>query len=287
MNPLLQALGWVGESLDKPGAAVRGLLAGRPDQLLNLVPFSDTMGWTDPAQRTSGRDLLEGVGLLGENTEGLDFGDIAGAGVEMLLDPTNLIGGAAISRLLKPRPFGLKGGGATLRPVSGSGYASHVEAVAPSGSKVGEVILKGPEGYAESGIRDTWSGVIRPEETIGRVGGIELDPAYHGLGLGQQMYLDALNRTPIDWWYNSGNSPMATQAIEALRRKGLAEVHWDPSLAQWPDRQLGGMRIMRITPEGRAAAASGELLKSRMSQPSYSPLLAALGAEQALARYRP
>lgn len=29
VNPLLEALSYVGSSLDKPGAAVRGLLAGR------------------------------------------------------------------------------------------------------------------------------------------------------------------------------------------------------------------------------------------------------------------
>src|SRR3990167_6625502 len=46
--------GYVGETLDKPGRAVRGLLAGRPGELANLIPFSDTLGITDPAKSTSG-----------------------------------------------------------------------------------------------------------------------------------------------------------------------------------------------------------------------------------------
>lgn len=84
---ILSGLGWVGETLDKPGSAVRGLIAGQPEQLLNLIPFSDTLGITDPTTRVSGRDLLEKAGLLGANEEGLDWGDVAGFGAEVALDP--------------------------------------------------------------------------------------------------------------------------------------------------------------------------------------------------------
>lgn len=102
LNELLDALAYAGETLDKPGAAVRGLAAGRPDQLLNLVPFSDAIGLTDPSQRVSGRDLLQQYGMLGENTPGLDFGDVAGFAVEEGLDPVNWIpGGFVAKRILK------------------------------------------------------------------------------------------------------------------------------------------------------------------------------------------
>lgn len=102
MGALLDALGWAGESLDKPGAAMRGLLAGRPGELANLIPFSDTLGFTDPSQRTSGRGLLEQYSLLSPKQEGEAFGlgDLAGIGVEMLLDPTNLVGAGAIKKLI-------------------------------------------------------------------------------------------------------------------------------------------------------------------------------------------
>lgn len=87
-------LQYIGETLDKPGRAVRGLLGGKPSELANLIPFSDTMGLTDPSKSVSGRDLLEQGGLLDKNTPGLDWGDVAGFGAEVLTDPTSFITGA-------------------------------------------------------------------------------------------------------------------------------------------------------------------------------------------------
>lgn len=96
----LSALGYVGSTLDKPGAAVRGLLAGQPGQLANLIPFSDTLGITNEADRVSGRDLLEQYGMLGANTPGLDWGDAAGFGAEVLTDPLTYLtfGGSALTK---------------------------------------------------------------------------------------------------------------------------------------------------------------------------------------------
>jgi hypothetical protein len=96
-------LQYVAETLDKPGAAVRGLLTGRPDQLLNLIPFSDTLGITDPRERTSGRDLLQSYGLATRNVEGFHpfknptdaFWDVAGLGTEILTDPLTWVTGPA------------------------------------------------------------------------------------------------------------------------------------------------------------------------------------------------
>jgi hypothetical protein len=90
---MLSGLQWTAESLDKPGRAIRGLLDGRPSELLNLIPFSDTMGLTDPTQSTSGRDLLEHYGMLAPNQEGFDTGDLAGFGVELATDPLTFVGG--------------------------------------------------------------------------------------------------------------------------------------------------------------------------------------------------
>lgn len=94
-------LQYVGETLDKPGRAVRGLLGGKPGELANLIPFSDTMGLTDPSQSVSGRDLLEQAGLVGANQVGsLDVGDVAGFGAEVLLDPTTYLtfGASAVGK---------------------------------------------------------------------------------------------------------------------------------------------------------------------------------------------
>jgi hypothetical protein len=109
----MSGLSYVGESLDKPGKALRGLLAGKPAELAHLIPFSDFLGITDSdgllspsgyfgglgihatdeTQTVGGRDLLEQWGALAPNQEGLDWGDAAGFGAEVLLDPSLLVGG--------------------------------------------------------------------------------------------------------------------------------------------------------------------------------------------------
>lgn len=108
-NPLLDALGYIGDSLDKPGRAIRGVLGGRPEEGLAAIPFSDAMGLTDPANRVSGRDLLQNLGLVGEKgpDDGFGLGDLGGMGVEMALDPLNYVGGSVIKRLI-----GMKGAAA-------------------------------------------------------------------------------------------------------------------------------------------------------------------------------
>lgn len=96
----LSGLQWVGESLDKPGRAVRGLLAGKPGELLDIIPFSDTLGLTTPENDVSGRDVLEKYGVLGTNTPGLDTGDVAGFLGEVALDPLSWVslGGATVAK---------------------------------------------------------------------------------------------------------------------------------------------------------------------------------------------
>lgn len=86
MPGLGDALGYVAGSLDKPGRAVRGILGGKPREALAAIPFSDTLGITDPRDRVSGRNLTDAIGLTrsGDNS----FGSHAlGFGAEMALDP--------------------------------------------------------------------------------------------------------------------------------------------------------------------------------------------------------
>src|ERR1051326_5664488 len=84
------------------GRAIKGVLAGKPRELLSVLPFSDTLHITDPTQRTSGRDLLEHWGAVehAEPGSGLDVGDVAGFGADLLPDPASyLFGpGAALTR---------------------------------------------------------------------------------------------------------------------------------------------------------------------------------------------
>ncbi len=92
MSMLLDALEWAGDTLDKPGRAVRGLLGGRPEELLATVPFSDSLGFTNKANRVSGQDLT-----------GLDDGSllstIGNIGAEVALDPL-MFAGAGLGRML-------------------------------------------------------------------------------------------------------------------------------------------------------------------------------------------
>jgi hypothetical protein len=86
IDQLLALLSGAGTVLDTPGAALRAALAGEN-------PLTAAI---DPSQRIGGRDLLERWGVLGANREGLDAGDGAGFLAEMLLDPTNLLGGMGL-----------------------------------------------------------------------------------------------------------------------------------------------------------------------------------------------
>jgi len=77
------------QTLGKPGRAVRGALAGRYEELANLLPMSDTFGLTDPDKAVSGRDLNRMYGLAdGEDNWANWFGGLA---TEILTDPVNLV----------------------------------------------------------------------------------------------------------------------------------------------------------------------------------------------------
>ena len=109
----MSTLAYIGESIDKPMAAVRGVLNGDFEEAANIIPFSDAMGITssdgllggtafqvtDDEDTVYGRDLLETYGLAGENVEGLggddwgniDYGDaladVLGFGIDMINVP--------------------------------------------------------------------------------------------------------------------------------------------------------------------------------------------------------
>lgn len=74
--------------LDVPGALLRNTLAGR----------NPLQGIATDEERTTGRDLLESWGFLDPNEEGLDWGDVAGFGVDLIADPLNLLGGLGLAR---------------------------------------------------------------------------------------------------------------------------------------------------------------------------------------------
>jgi len=89
VNPL-DWLAGVGYVADTPYSMVRNALAGE----------DVTKGLVNPQERTTGRQLLEHWGLVSENEDGLDAGDVAGFGVEML-DPLSMATGLYAPKMLK------------------------------------------------------------------------------------------------------------------------------------------------------------------------------------------
>lgn len=86
----LTGLEFIGNVVDTPWAMGRAALAGK----------NPLTGIFEPEKRTSGRDMLESWGVLDENQEGLDAGDVAGFAVEML-DPISLALGTWGPKALK------------------------------------------------------------------------------------------------------------------------------------------------------------------------------------------
>lgn len=89
----LTGLGFLGQTIDKTfgGRAIRGLLGGKPRELLSILPFSDTLGITNPEDVIYGRELLQKAGMLDPNTEGFDMGDLAGFAADVFLDPATYL----------------------------------------------------------------------------------------------------------------------------------------------------------------------------------------------------
>lgn len=84
----LGGLAYIGGALMKPGRAVRGLLGGKSREALNLIPFSDALGITDPAEQVHGTDLLG----MSKDTPFFSADGLAGFGVDLLTDPLMYMG---------------------------------------------------------------------------------------------------------------------------------------------------------------------------------------------------
>jgi len=114
----LGGLGFVGSTLDKlfGGRALRGILGGRPSELLSLIPGSDVAGLTDQANAVSGEDILKNLGILeGEGEKGtFELRDLAGPLLEAALDPGTFLTGPFGGALTKAGLAAKKSG--TLAP---------------------------------------------------------------------------------------------------------------------------------------------------------------------------
>lgn len=95
----LHGLGYLGASLSKAfgGRAIRGAIGGKPNELLSIIPFSDAMGLTNPAEEVHGSDLLGG----NKDTPFLSPEGIGGLGIDIITDPATWFGGAIVKGIGK------------------------------------------------------------------------------------------------------------------------------------------------------------------------------------------
>jgi ADP-ribosyltransferase exoenzyme len=101
LDALGGGLGYAGDVMEKfGGREVRGLLGGKPREPLSAIPFSDTLGITDPNERVRGADLARQWGLARPDDP---FSQAAtGFGIDVLTDPLMwATGGFAGHRIAK------------------------------------------------------------------------------------------------------------------------------------------------------------------------------------------
>ena len=167
----LGALHFVGSTIDKTvGArAIRGALGGKANELLSLIPGSDTLGITDEKDRVSGEDLLKNWGVLqGDGEKGtFEMRDLAGPALELALDPSTYLTlgtGAALTAAGRvAKNAGLLPGKATARM---AGFAAGTPELAALAGKmaVPEADLAGK---ALSGLAGFGAPLSHPSAIVG------------------------------------------------------------------------------------------------------------------------
>jgi hypothetical protein len=106
----MSGLQYLGQALDKPGRAVRGVLGGKAREALSILPFSDSLGITNHDQRVSGRDLTNKIGLTRRADNGWGAWG-TGLAAEIATDPLTYLTVGAKSALT-PAGQALKDAGA-------------------------------------------------------------------------------------------------------------------------------------------------------------------------------
>lgn len=112
------------------------------------------------------------------------------------------------------------------------------------GRRIGHTAAPDGQIYDQLTAARMFPDVVDPSKPVQRINGIRLNSSYRGLGIGQTQYLDMLNQHPDSWHYNSQAYEPAVNALNALKKKGLADVHWKGG--------EGGVHVVKTTPEGTA-----------------------------------
>jgi hypothetical protein len=177
---LLNALQTAGDAIDKTtgGRAVRGLLNGKPRELLSPIPFSDSIGLTSHKDATSGRDLTDSYGLTskGDNSFG---SHAAGFLADNVLSPANMLGAYGA---FKAAPTIAKGVTSGAKALSGLDLVDHLagagvataKGVAGAGRSVGN-LLSNEAGYLKVPLKGIPSELADAADALGPMhpGGID------------------------------------------------------------------------------------------------------------------
>jgi hypothetical protein len=303
---LLDILGYAGDVLDTPGRLTRTALAGRN-------PFAAVF---DPSKGVSGRDLMQQYGMVGENQDGLDGGDVGGFLAEMLLDPTNLIGGGLLARLMSKSSKAKQANLVRQATINKGGMnaidqaSTRVRQVSPSGTSLpGQVVIPNAAGDGEvvRYLNTKQPFVINKRSRLDAVdkmlGRSRLNLHDHEPWM--DTVINEFDRLR-DFADEAKTVPNA-EVYRSLQEVGMPERHlvesgYDsvirPSLTELLQRAQGaGIKAGRIAPdfedylpfaqilEGGGATVHRRLVPPHQPTPNTTPLLAALLGQNAMARF--
>ncbi len=269
----LSGLGWLAEVLQKPDRILYALPSGNPRELLNLVPFSDWMGLTDPSNMASASTALENVGVIPQNTPGFDWWDPVRLGADILGSPS-FYGSFGASALTK--------GGEVARAAGVLDDLSRVERMTGSLNK----LAKGDDAIADIATAAIKSGAPlgdlynQPLQGLARIG-IPFTNIGTTVGFG-----------PASQWIAGtldtagsliGKTPVIGPALDATRRFG--RMLFDPAAGNRiapREQELAGLAY-RERDAIRAAARGEEVERLAQSEPIRQAFHEAFGEDIARA----
>jgi hypothetical protein len=188
--------------LDLPGSSVRDVFAGKN-------PFDQ---WASPLSgdhRTSGADLVSQYTRFNPQSMGAK---VVGMGVEMLLDPTNLLGGAGILKRL----IGARRLAQTNKAFDATELANLVD--------TGRYGLVNPEAVARSLERRATTDVVEAMPSPLRAGVVE-DPAQRAFSIRQQLNEKDMARS-YDDQYDTLLSEL--ESVDPTQRDSMARFYSSP-----------------------------------------------------------
>jgi hypothetical protein len=212
--------------LNKPGRAARGLIAGKPHELLSLLPFSDTAGITKPEDEVTGQDLnKQYLGVKKDDSWGSFIGGLA---TETALDPLNLATFGAKSALTAAGKTAAKTNalkGLTRAETISKGYGGLAKVGIPF-TDIEKVVGTGAMSKAVAGGMDKIGHAARYDNAVGRHLGSAFDYSVKRsldkiTQLGMKKYgtplEDTLTRRNMQTYYD------ATKHINELKAAGHSE----------------------------------------------------------------